>query len=447
MTVNDQGVATDPNPPSTSGTIREISTPLLKGPEDTLHDTAGNNITYHARMVMGGMSLSDPVLSTGSPMITDVAEHRGSQLPSSSPETGFAAQPAGGAARPENLVANLARRSSDATTVSEPGNDTQPSRENGKWVHKHACKYAGCGKTFTTRYCIFMRDPTSRILRSNWSGIYSAHLSRHTKLHMGIKPHHCPLPDCGKGFARRDNMMVMLANLQFAESTTRLVLTLSPFRFTTVHMLVSWDSWLTLVETPYRTHELVPPLTIVRRSPTVEAPRARTATNRICGTTIILLRTHLRHTITMNALTVIHLTMPNTGTGRTGFTNTLPRLPSISKVICRLRDLPHKYTEAGITFITVHLLQPENVEVPHLLPRLFLLPQRRPMAILLVQVLRPSRAWSKSLLTVIRTKCFPLELLADLQLLSLLCAKRATTIDMSIRTTKRDRDHKSIKRN
>ncbi|KAJ3178703.1 transcriptional repressor [Gaertneriomyces sp. JEL0708] len=55
-----------------------------------------------------------------------------------------------------------------------------------KWVQKHVCQYEGCGKTFTT----------------------SAHLSRHAKLHIGIKPHRCPLPECNKGFARRDNMMV-----------------------------------------------------------------------------------------------------------------------------------------------------------------------------------------------------------------------------------------------
>ncbi|KAJ3037584.1 transcriptional repressor [Rhizophlyctis rosea] len=54
------------------------------------------------------------------------------------------------------------------------------------WHPKYVCHSPGCNKTFTT----------------------SAHLSRHVKLHMGIKPHRCPIPDCGKGFARRDNMMV-----------------------------------------------------------------------------------------------------------------------------------------------------------------------------------------------------------------------------------------------
>ncbi|KAI9206013.1 uncharacterized protein BJ171DRAFT_422371, partial [Polychytrium aggregatum] len=44
--------------------------------------------------------------------------------------------------------------------------------------------WAGCGKSFST----------------------SGHLSRHTRIHLNIKPFCCPFPDCSSRFSRQDNM-------------------------------------------------------------------------------------------------------------------------------------------------------------------------------------------------------------------------------------------------
>ncbi|RKO95286.1 hypothetical protein CAUPRSCDRAFT_4592, partial [Caulochytrium protostelioides] len=47
------------------------------------------------------------------------------------------------------------------------------------------CRFAGCTKSFST----------------------SGHLSRHARIHEGLRPFVCPFADCGSSFARHDNMM------------------------------------------------------------------------------------------------------------------------------------------------------------------------------------------------------------------------------------------------
>ncbi|KAJ3047648.1 transcriptional repressor [Rhizophlyctis rosea] len=54
----------------------------------------------------------------------------------------------------------------------------------GKCRKRHQCGWPDCGKTFAT----------------------AGHLSRHTRIHVGVKPFLCPFEGCESAFARQDNM-------------------------------------------------------------------------------------------------------------------------------------------------------------------------------------------------------------------------------------------------
>ncbi|KAI8899293.1 hypothetical protein BC833DRAFT_524893, partial [Globomyces pollinis-pini] len=51
---------------------------------------------------------------------------------------------------------------------------------------KYVCAFPKCQRSFTT----------------------SGHLSRHTKIHTGDKPHICLIASCHKRFSRKDSMML-----------------------------------------------------------------------------------------------------------------------------------------------------------------------------------------------------------------------------------------------
>ncbi|TPX34000.1 hypothetical protein SmJEL517_g03229 [Synchytrium microbalum] len=74
---------------------------------------------------------------------------------------------------------------SSSFSTLEDGERSDDGKGNKSMTRFH-CRVANCNKTFST----------------------SAHLSRHTKLHDGHRPHKCLLDACAKRFTRRDNMMV-----------------------------------------------------------------------------------------------------------------------------------------------------------------------------------------------------------------------------------------------
>ncbi|RKO92610.1 hypothetical protein BDK51DRAFT_46443 [Blyttiomyces helicus] len=75
---------------------------------------------------------------------------------------------------------------STAGTPPAPAAPAPPpaSASSGK-PKTFVCQMPGCGKSFST----------------------SGHLTRHTRVHAGLKPYACPIPGCQSKFGRRDNMI------------------------------------------------------------------------------------------------------------------------------------------------------------------------------------------------------------------------------------------------
>ena len=125
--------------------------------------------THHG----GPCSLVDPVPARrGRPRATKPSRYRLSSSETSDTPTPRKRKSAA-MATPDPIAAPKTRKKRIARNA-----------KGGKGRKRHQCGWPDCGKTFAT----------------------AGHLSRHTRIHVGVKPFQCPFEGCESTFARQDNM-------------------------------------------------------------------------------------------------------------------------------------------------------------------------------------------------------------------------------------------------